>query len=268
AMPQPSGWPDFGFGWGHPKSRKFLPVSASCRNAMSVSTGADFRLTIASIRHMSAQLVPDFPEEGNPLRAVFLGLEAFRPLAVDDSQDSAAPAGRRDDHVKGIRCRGKHGHDFGDIAQGPQDVDRVGVLHEYDEEVTRSDREGVPRSELLQGLVVAFHPDECGPRSLAERNSEFDPGDGPDECLVDVLGRPAPPSGSRPPRADTAAPAAGARRAAARLAGDGPRGDSWSGATGLLSSAGGRQRKVALAADGGEEVFDGYRKNRVIRLRD
>src|SRR5881409_3183382 len=79
--------------------------------------------------------------------------------------------------------------DFGDIAQGPQDVDRVGVLHEYDEEVTRSDREGVPRSELLQGLVVAFHPDECGPGSLAERNSEFDPGYGPDECLVDVLGR-------------------------------------------------------------------------------
>src|SRR2546422_11253857 len=108
-MPQPSGWPDFGFGWGHPKSRKFLPVSASCRNAMSVSTGAVFRLTIASIRHMSAQLVPDLPEERDPLRPVFLRLEAFRPLAVDDSQDAATAAGRRDDDGHGIGRRGGHG---------------------------------------------------------------------------------------------------------------------------------------------------------------
>src|SRR5437879_13767478 len=99
-MPQPSGWPDFGFGWGHPKSRKFLPVSASCRNAMSVSTGADFRLTIASIRHLLAQLVPDFPEERNPLRPVFLGLEPFRPLADDDSQHSAPPACRHTWHAR------------------------------------------------------------------------------------------------------------------------------------------------------------------------
>src|SRR2546422_7779479 len=188
-MPQPSGWPDFGFGWGHPKSRKFLPVSASCRNAMSVSTGADFRLTIASIRHMSAQRVPDFPEEGDPLRPVFLGLEAFRPLAVDDSQDAATAAGRRDNDVNGIRCRGKHGHDFGDIAQGPQDVDRVGVLHEYDEEVSRSDREGVLRGELLQAVIVAFDPDERRPGRFTESNPEFDPGDGSDERLVNILGR-------------------------------------------------------------------------------
>src|SRR3989442_5947808 len=118
-MPQPSGWPDFGFGWGHPKSRKFLPVSASCRNAMSVSTGADFRLTIASIRHMSAQRVPDFPEEGDPLRPVFLGLEAFRPLAVDDSQDAATAAGRRDTDANGHRCRVKPGPAFVYIDQQP-----------------------------------------------------------------------------------------------------------------------------------------------------
>src|SRR2546428_7132061 len=92
-MPQPSGWPDFGFGWGHPKSRKFLPVSASCRNAMSESTDAVFRLTMASIRHMSAQLVPDFPEEGDALRPAFLSLAAFRPLAADDSSYCAAAAG-------------------------------------------------------------------------------------------------------------------------------------------------------------------------------
>src|SRR2546426_2065622 len=36
--PQPSGWPDFGLGCGHPKSRKFLPVSASVRNPMRLST--------------------------------------------------------------------------------------------------------------------------------------------------------------------------------------------------------------------------------------
>src|ERR1700756_4292530 len=133
-MPQPSGWPDFGFGCGHPKSRKFLPVSASCRNAMSVSTGAGLRLTIASIRHMSTQLVPDLPEEGDPLRTVFLGLDAFRALPVDDAQNAAASAGLRDHDVDWIRGRGVHGHDLGDVAQGPQDVDRVGVLQEDDEE--------------------------------------------------------------------------------------------------------------------------------------
>src|SRR5206468_10068873 len=81
----------------HPKSRKFLPVSASCRNAMSVSTGAGFWLTIASIRHMSAQLVPDLPEECHPLRPVFLGLEPLRPLTVDDPEDASPPPGRGDD---------------------------------------------------------------------------------------------------------------------------------------------------------------------------
>src|SRR2546426_10511007 len=68
AIPQPSGWPDFGFGWGHPKSLKFLPVSARARNAMSVSTGAGFWLTIASIRHMSAQLVSKLPERSEERR--------------------------------------------------------------------------------------------------------------------------------------------------------------------------------------------------------
>src|SRR5712692_4195947 len=188
-MPQPSGWPDFGFGWGHPKSRKFLPVSASWRNAMSVSTGAVFRLTMASIRHMSAQLVPDFPEEGDPLRPVFLRLDAFRPLAIDDSQDAATAAGRRDDDVDGIRCRGVHRHDFWHVAQGPQDVDRVRLLHEHDEEVARPDREGVLRGEPLQAVIVAFDQDERRPGRLTERDAEFDPGDGPDERLVNVLGR-------------------------------------------------------------------------------
>src|SRR2546422_1782551 len=83
AIPQPSGWPDFGFGWGHPKSLKFLPVSARARNAMSVSTGAGFWLTIASIRHMSAQLVSKLPEQRDPLRPVFRGLEAFGPRSEE-----------------------------------------------------------------------------------------------------------------------------------------------------------------------------------------
>src|SRR2546429_360898 len=38
AIPQPSGWPDFGFGCGHPKSRKFLPVSARARNTSRAGT--------------------------------------------------------------------------------------------------------------------------------------------------------------------------------------------------------------------------------------
>src|SRR6266571_1764912 len=127
-MPQPSGWPDFGLGCGHPKSRKFLPVSASCRNAKSVSTGAGLWLTIASIRHMSAQLVPNLPEEGDPLRSVLLGLEALCSLAVDDSEDAPAPPRGRDDDVDGIRGRGVNGDDFRHVAQRPQDVDWVCVL--------------------------------------------------------------------------------------------------------------------------------------------
>src|SRR2546421_11771140 len=102
AIPQPSGWPDFGFGCGHPKSRKFLPVSARARNAMSVSTGAGFRLTIASIRHMSAQLVPKLPEERDPLRPDFRGLEGFGPLPADDPEGAPAPPPRRGDARGGI----------------------------------------------------------------------------------------------------------------------------------------------------------------------
>src|SRR2546427_6772588 len=135
AIPQPSGWPDLGFGWGHPKSRKFRPVSASCRNAMSVSTGTGLRLTSASIRHMSAQLVPDLAEERDALRALLLRLHALRPLAVHHPEDASAPRGLRNDHVHGIRGRRVYGHDFRHLAERPQDVDRIGVLKDHDEEV-------------------------------------------------------------------------------------------------------------------------------------
>src|SRR5438128_610754 len=189
AIPQPSGWPDFGFGCGQPKSRKFLPVSASCRNAMSVSTGAGFWLTIASMRHMSAQLVPDLPEECHPLRPVFLGLQPFRPLSVDDPEDASAPPGRGDDDVDGIRGRGVHGHDFGHVAQRPQDVDRICVLQEDDEEVAGPDREGVLRGERSQAFIVPLHADQARPGGLAERHAEFDPGNGTDERLVHVFRR-------------------------------------------------------------------------------
>src|SRR2546425_3678103 len=189
AIPQPSGWPDLGFGWGHPKSRKFLPVSARARNAMSVSTGAGFWLRIASIRHMSAQLVPNLPEERDPLRPVFRGLEAFGPLPVDDPEDAPAPPRGRDDDVDGIRGRGVDGHDFGHVAQRPQDVDWVSVFHEDDEEVARPDRERVFRGERLQAFIVPLDADETRPGRLAERHAELDPGYGPDERFVDVLRR-------------------------------------------------------------------------------
>src|SRR5438876_2353194 len=188
-MPQPSGWPDFGFGWGHPKSRKFLPVSASCRNAMSVSTGAGFWLTMASIRHMSAQLVPNLSEECHPLRPVFLGLQPLRPLTVDDPEDASAPPRRGDDDVDRIRGRGVHGHDFGYVAQRPQDADRICILQEDDEEVAGTDREGVLRGERPQAFVVPLHADEARPGGLAECHAEFDPGHGADERLVHVFRR-------------------------------------------------------------------------------
>src|SRR3989441_7701080 len=187
AIPQPSGWPDFGFGCGHPKSRKFLPVSARARNAMSVSTGAGLWLTIASIRHMSAQLVPNLPEQRDPLRPVFRGLEAFGPLPIDDPEDAPAPLRGRDDDVDGIRGCGVHRHDFGHVAERSQDVDRVCVFQENDEEMARPDGKRVLRGERLQAFIVPLDADETRPRCLAEGDAEFDPGHGPDERFVDVL---------------------------------------------------------------------------------
>src|SRR5438128_8284766 len=187
AIPQPSGWPDFGFGCGQPKSRKFLPVSARARNAMSVSTGAGFWLTIASIRHMSAQLVPHLPEQRDPLRPVFRSLEAFGPLSVDDPEDAPTPLRGRDDDVDRIRRRGVDRYDFGHIAKRPQDVDRVCVFQEDDEKVPRPDGKRVFRGERLQAFIVPFETDETRPRRLAERDAELDPGYGPDERFVDVL---------------------------------------------------------------------------------
>jgi asparagine synthase (glutamine-hydrolysing) len=54
----------------------------------------------------------------------------------------------------------------------------------------------------------------------------------------------------------------------ALVAYDEPFGDSSSLATYLLSAVVGRNHKVALGGDGGDEAFAGYRKHRVIRLRD
>src|SRR3989441_11680877 len=187
AIPQPSGWPDFGLGCGHPKSRKFLPVSASARNAMSVSTGAGLWLTIASIRHMSTQLVPHLSEPRDPLRPVSPGLEAFGPLSGDDPEAAAAPLRGRDDDVEGIRGRGVARHDFGHVPQGPQDVDRVGVFQEADRKLSRPDGKRVFRGERLQAIIVPLDADETRPGRLAERDAELDPGYGPDERFVDVL---------------------------------------------------------------------------------
>src|SRR3989475_10447218 len=180
AIPQPSGWPDFGFGCGHPKSRKFLPVSARARNAMSVSIGAGLWLTIASIRHISAQLVPNLPEERDPLRPVFCGLEAFGPLPVDDPEDAPAPPRCRDDDVDGIRGRGIDGHDLGHVTKRAQDIDRVSVFHEDDEEVARPDRERVFRGERLQAFIVPLDADDARSGRFAARQASLDPGYGPD----------------------------------------------------------------------------------------
>src|SRR3989440_1531721 len=160
AIPQPSGWPAFGFGCGHPKSRKFRPVSASWRNAMSVSTGTGLRLTIPSIRHMSAQLVPDLPEERDPVLPFLLSLDAFGPLAVHDAEDTPTARSLGDHDVHGIRGRREDRDDLRYVPQGSQHVDRVGIAKEYHEEMARSDREGVLRREALQILRVSFHADE------------------------------------------------------------------------------------------------------------
>src|SRR2546426_189241 len=60
---------------------------------MSVSTGTGLRLTSASIRHMSAQLVPDLAEERDALRTLLLRLDALRPLAVHrpEASQNATP---------------------------------------------------------------------------------------------------------------------------------------------------------------------------------
>ncbi len=54
----------------------------------------------------------------------------------------------------------------------------------------------------------------------------------------------------------------------ALLAYDEPFGDSSSLATFMLASRVGRSHKVALAGDGGDEVFAGYKKHRIIGVRD
>src|SRR3989475_8282266 len=187
AIPQPSGWPAFGFGCGHPKSRKFRPVSASWRNARSVSTGAGLRLTIPSMRHMSAQLVPDLPEERDPILPFLRSLHALRPLAIHDAEDAPSARGLGHHDVHGIRGRREDRHDLGHVPQGRQHVDREGIPQEHDEEMPRSDGEGVLRREGFQVLRVAFDPDQAGPRRLAERDAEMDAWNGTDEGFVDVL---------------------------------------------------------------------------------
>lgn len=54
----------------------------------------------------------------------------------------------------------------------------------------------------------------------------------------------------------------------ALVAYDEPFGDSSSLATYMLSSVVSRNHKVALGGDGGDEIFAGYRKHRIVRLRE
>src|SRR3989442_6891994 len=117
---------------------------------MCVSTGTGLRLTSASIRHMSAQLVPDPTEKRDALRTILLRLDALRPLAVHDPEDAPAPRGLRNAHVHGIPGRRVHGHDFRHLADAPLDVYRIAGLEENNEELARSDREAILRGNGLR----------------------------------------------------------------------------------------------------------------------
>src|SRR5512136_1573136 len=112
-MPHPSGWPVFGFGSGHPKSRNPLPVSASWRKDISSSGGIGLRLSTARTRHMSAQLVSDFAEELPALLPVLLALDALGALPVDYAEHAPAAGVLRDDDVDGVRGGRVEAHHLG-----------------------------------------------------------------------------------------------------------------------------------------------------------
>src|SRR5437879_12316022 len=107
---------------------------------MSVSTGTGLRLTSASIRHMSAQLVPDLAEERDALRTLLLRLHALRPLAVHHPEHASAPRGLRNDPVQGIRGRRVPGHDLPQPAEAPQARDRTAVREAHVEATARPRR--------------------------------------------------------------------------------------------------------------------------------
>ena len=112
---------------------------------------------------MSVQLVADLRLECAALLAVVLALYALRPFPVDDAEDAAAAGRRRDDHVDGVRGGGVEAHHLGDVPDGPEQVERVGLLQEDDEEVTGPHGERVLGGEGLESFVVPLDADQARP---------------------------------------------------------------------------------------------------------
>src|SRR3989441_7912185 len=169
AIPQPSGWPGFGSGCGQPKSFGVRPKSPRPRNAVRSAGGIARSAFAARILDMSAQLVPDLPEELDPGRPVRFGLNPLGTFAVNHP-DNSPPAGVLcDEHVDRIRRRAEYRNDLRSVPNRAEDVEGVYVPEEDDERVSSADRESIPPREILQARVVPLDAHEARPARLAKR---------------------------------------------------------------------------------------------------
>src|SRR2546422_1555300 len=187
AIPQPSGWPAFGSGWGQPKSFGVRPDSESPRKAARSAGGIGRSLTAPRILDMSAQLVSDLPEELPPGLPVRLRLDPLWSLPVDHADDPAAPRVLGDEDVDRVRGRAEDRDDLRRVPDRPQDVQGVCVLQEDEEGVARPDRHRVPGCEVLKGCIVPLDPHKAGAARFAERDPELRVGDAVRDRLIQVL---------------------------------------------------------------------------------
>ena len=107
--------------------------------------------------------------------------------SVDHAGDAPAEFRLGHDDFEGVGGGAEDAAHLRHLLQRVQDVDRVAVLQEHEERVSRADRDGVAGGQLDETVVVAGAAHEARTRGLAERDTEPEVRAHSDQGLVHVL---------------------------------------------------------------------------------
>src|SRR5512137_2006716 len=117
---------------------------------------------------MPLTLVSDHPQEILPCLDISFGLHTFRRKSVDDSKYAAPLVSYSQNHLHRICSGTEDTANFGTCLNRIQDVYRESVLQENDKCMSGARIGCIFGGNFLEIIIVAFHPYQAGPRSLAK----------------------------------------------------------------------------------------------------
>ena len=140
------------------------------------------------LESIRAAHISNLPQEVLPPLDLGVVFDAFRRESVNHAHDAPALVALCKHEFAWVRRRTDNAADFRHHLQRVQDVERKEpVAQEDNEAVACSDGSGILLRQFNHGGICARPTDEALPGSLAERQSEFDAGDGSYQSFVDVL---------------------------------------------------------------------------------